>query len=291
METNRIRQFCTVVETENLRKSAEILNMSHSALSKSLKVLQFEIQKELLAQSGRNIVVTEEGKDFYKKALIFLNDEKKLLEPNNKTSNIMRIGTFEVFSTHLLGTHWNKYFKNTELNLYELLPGKLEQALNNNDIDFAITYEPIAMKNIEYVKIGTFEMGLYGKQDSFKGTSFENLPFVAPINPIEGTPTGTKGLDGWPEDRHSRKILYHVDMMESGLTLVRQGLAVIFIPHFVANSANYYLKDEYKFKNIPIPKKMKSVKRDIYIMKRNNQSETNEMRILAKLIRSECLNK
>jgi DNA-binding transcriptional LysR family regulator len=241
-------------------------------------------------QSGRNIVITNEGKDFYKKALEFLKQEEILVKKNSVNTHILRLGTFEVFSTHLIGTYWHKYFKETQLDLYELLPGNLEQALLNGEIEIGITYEPIPSKGIELIKIGTIEMGIYVRADRFPATSkLDHLPFAAPIRPIQGTPTGMKGLDGWPDDLLVRNVVYKVDMMESGLAFARQGLAAIFIPHFVARSMNLNLKSEYKLQHIPYPQKMKSIKRNVYLAKRNNQVESPLLRNLAKLIRSECL--
>lgn len=290
METNRIRQFCAVVEMENLRKAGELLGMSHSALSKSLKVLQNDIQKQLLMQVGRNIVITEEGRLFYKRALEFLKQEHVLLTKDIDAKEVVRIGTFEVFSTHLLGTTWSKYFQGTELNLRELLRGKLEEALIQNEIDYGITYDPVPMKGVEFVLLGKVEMGIFAKQGAYGAhTKLADINFVAPINPIEGNPTGMKGLDGWPDDLHPRKISYRVEMMESGLALVKQGSAAIFIPHFVATKMNLCLNDDFKLKEIPLPKLMKPVKRGVYLMKRNNQLETKNFRTLAKLIRNECL--
>lgn len=290
METNRIRQFCVVFETENLRKAAEVLGMSHSALSKSLKVLQVELKSTLLMQSGRNIIITDEGKAFYKKAVEFLKQEEILVAKSAVPTNTLRLGTFEVFSTHLIGTYWHKYFKDTQLDLYELLPGDLEKALLNNEVDIGITYEPIPTKGIEFIKIGVIEMGIYARADRFPASiKIDRLPFAAPVRPIQGTPSGVKGLDGWPDDLIARNVVYKVDMMESGLAFARQGLAAIFIPHFVARAMNLGLRDEFRLKVIANPAKMKSVKRNVYLVRRSNLGESSFVRNLGKLVREECL--
>ena len=59
METNRLRQFCTVVETGSFRKAADILGISHSGLFKSIKTLEEEVGFVLFLPSGRGIVVVE----------------------------------------------------------------------------------------------------------------------------------------------------------------------------------------------------------------------------------------
>ena len=84
-------------------------------------------------------------------------------------------------------------------------------------------------------------------------------------------------------------MVYQVDMLESGLAFARQGLAAIFIPHFVARSMNQNLKSEFKLQQIPHPPKMRAIKRHVYLVIRSNQVESPLLRNLAKLIRSECL--
>lgn len=290
METNRIRQFCTVAETVNLRKAADILHLSHSALSKSLKLLQIEIDQKLLIQSGRNILLTDEGRAFYIKAQEFLKQEAVLLTKEVNKLPVVKIGTFEVFSTHILGSYWHNYFPESDLELRELLPGKMEHALIDHQVDYAITFEPIAMKDIDYIRVGKMEMGIFVKKGSFKNVDIEDLPFVAPVQPIEGTPSGSKGLDGWPDDKIKRTIKYKVDMMESGLALARQGVAAIYLPTCVAKTHNLSVNENCKLVNYEKPQKLKTVKRDVFILKRQNTEENSQLRNLAKLIRHGVIN-
>lgn len=56
----------------------------------------------LLKPSGRNIVISDEGILFYKKALEFLKSEELLFQNKKVSENRLRLGTFEVFSTHLI---------------------------------------------------------------------------------------------------------------------------------------------------------------------------------------------
>ena len=81
--------------------------------------------------------------------------------------------------------------------------------------------------------MGTIEMGIHGLKGKFSSVDFSELPFVTPISPVSGAPTGVKGLDGWPENEIPRFCKFRVDMMESGLALVRAGEAVIYAPLFV----------------------------------------------------------
>ncbi len=288
METNRLKQLCVVHETGNLRKAAEILNMSHSALSKSLKVLQQELKLELLQQHGRGIVLTAEGKAFVVKAQAFLDMEKQMLAQNHRITDMYKIGAIESFSTHFLGMTWARHFPNQPLQIHEMSSGHLEDAVLNGQIDVAITYDPVPMKDLEFVSVGKVSMGIYHRKGSFKNMAFAKIPFIAPLIPSVGTPSSAKGLDGWPEHESPRNIQYRVDLMESGLALARSGQGAIFIPDFVAKTQNQALADDYKLIEHAMPQGLKKVERRVFLVTLESRQKEKMIRELKKMIESEC---
>lgn len=289
METNRIRQFCVLYELQNLRKASEVVGLSHGAFCKSLKVLQEELGEKLYQQEGRGLAITDFGHRFYNKAQVFLAQEKEFLFEDKSIKKAQKIGTFEVFSTHLLGSVWSKYFKDDALDLYEMLPGHLEKNLAEGNIDIGITYEPIPTPGIEFIKIGKIEMGIFAKSGHFLDQDILKIPFVAPVSPLEGSPTGVQGLDGWPDDKFPRTVKFRVDMMESGIALVRSGQCAIFLPKFVARHHNRMAQSEFHITERKLPVGMRPVTRHVYLLKRKSRVEGALDRIIAKLIRAECL--
>lgn len=289
METNRLRQFRIVAETSNLRKAAEFLGMSHSALSKSLKVLQDQLLMTLLIQRGRNIELTDEGIALLPRIDALLSLEDQLTKPPlEKSDQAFRVATFEVFSTHFLGQLWHQYFPSERLELRELLPGELEQAVADGHVDIGLTYEPIPLAGVDYLLLGSVEMGIYGLNGKFQGEPVSSLPFVAPVSPLKGVPSGIKGLDGWPEHKHLRQVKFRVDMMESGLALVRQGLAVIFIPKFLARFHNITIRPQYHLAYISQPKEMKLILRKVYLVLKKSTNEDVKVKKFARLVRKNC---
>ena len=87
-------------------------------------------------------------------------------------------------------------------------------------------------------------MKIYVRVGSFPHVLAQDLPFVAPVAPISGTPSGAKGLDGWPDHKFPRKVKFKVGMMETGLALVRAGEAAVFIAPFVADHHNRTVSPE-----------------------------------------------
>ncbi|MBL7554371.1 MAG: LysR family transcriptional regulator [Bdellovibrionaceae bacterium] len=290
METNRLRQFCAVYETKNLRRAAELLGMSHGALHKSLQNLQDELKTQLYMQDGRGIAITDRGLQFYPRAKQFLESEDQLTGDLSKSSEVrFRIGTYEVFSTHLIGGFWSEFMEETQLSLFEMLPGRIEEALVTQKIDVGITYEPSPKAGVRFLKLGKVRMGIFVKKGAFLNLPTEEIPFVAPITPLESVPSGAKGLDGWPYEQIDRKVIHSVDMMESGLALVRNGSCAIFLPLFVAHIHNKTVKEEYILEEKLMPKSIKPTYRDVFLALRIGSAEDQSIKRISKLIRKICI--
>ncbi len=285
METNRIRQFCTIAQTENLRKAADLLGISHGGLFKSLKVLEEELNISLFNREGRGIVLSDAGREFYPKALKFLTAHEELIS-NTSKFNEVKIGTFEVFSTYFFTSFIVPELKDSFISLKELVPGELEQALIENEIDFGITYEPIPTQGIDILKIAKCKMGIFGNKKYTN--SITTAPFAAPVKPINSLISGIKGLDGWPDEKIKRNIQFRVSMMETALQLCSNGNAIGFFPEFVIKSFNQSRKNELKLNELPAPKGAHNITRDIYIIKRKSHDESKMIKKIAKVIRTNC---
>ncbi|CBW27830.1 putative LysR-family regulatory protein [Halobacteriovorax marinus SJ] len=285
METNRLKQFITLYQTGNMRRASELLGISHSGLSKSLSILQDEFGANLYIPVGRGISFTDEGHALAKRIPAFLDSLDGILNLEKISDvKILRIGSFEVFTTYFAKT-LAPVFSEYELDFHELVPGRLEKALLNREIDMAITYEPIPYPGIEHLKITEIEMGAYTKKGAFKQEELLSIPFAAPAIPVEGAPTGVKGLDSWPDDKFKREIRYRVDLMETAISMCRNGLCAVFLPKFVASLHNEIVKAEYRLVERELPAKFKKVKRVVYLVKRESTVETKQIKKLARYIR------
>ena len=212
-----------------------------------------------------------------------------LYSVSHTDTEALKIGSFEVFTTYFLH-QLKSWLPEIELKLYELTPGKMEESVGKGLIDFGITYVPIPYEGVEFVEVGKLKMGVYKKTESFINQELGELPFVVPNFPLEGSPSGVKGLDSWPESAPDRKIKYRVDLMESALALCREGHCAVFIPDFVAKIHNQISHSDYQLDQWNPPKniadKIKNVVRTIYIVKRKSMEETAEIRKIARWIRS-----
>jgi DNA-binding transcriptional LysR family regulator len=291
MDINRIRYFLAVVETKSLRRAAELLMISPAALSKALKILESELGFTLLLAAGRGIDISYEGLQFAKKVAPLLNELEVLPRAiresgfESKRNKALRIGSFEVFTTYFLRALMKSLDEDVDLELRELIPGEMERALVNNEIDYAINYLPIPTQGIDFIQAGSIEMGIFGRSDFIKAKDALDLPFAIPIAPVSGTPNKVQGLDGWPEHKIARKAPYKVSMLESALELCRQGKAVIYAPTFLIEEHNAYVSEKYQLKKVPAPRGLGNQKFPVYLMKRKQDPESPVFNQIARAIR------
>ena len=159
-------------------------------------------------------------------------------------------------------------FDGYHLECLGLTPGAIEQAIMDAQADIAITYLPIPNPNLDILKITTIEMGIFGVKNKFQNNDFQDLEFVAPNKKVFGTPSKVKGLDGWPDHEIPRNVRYNVALMETALDLCRRGKCVGYFPKFVISLHNESVKPKYELKEIVPPKKLKSKKQNVYMIKR-----------------------
>lgn len=290
MDTNRLHQFKVVAETGNLRKAAELLHISHAGLFKSLRALESELGLELTTRDGRGIKITREGWKVYREIMPLLEAERRLKDAaasqRHPALPLVRLATFEVFSTYLAPLLTRALGTDKEIVFRELIPGKIEQSLVENRADLGVSYMAVPHADLDHIEVNRIEMGIFtGPAADFDTRDFAGIPFIVPLDPIEGSPTKARGLDGWPEDIHRRRIAYRVDLMETALALARQGQGAVYLPEFVAGLHNRVARPEFQLKRIKGPAGLPN-RFPIYLIKPRTMNEDKAVRRVASLLRS-----
>jgi len=291
MDFDRLRYFSTIAETKSMRKAAELLHISPAALSKAVKQLELEAGAKLIVPSGRGIAITDAGVRIAAATENILSQVEALRDEvagDSKKDQPLRVGSFEVFTTYFMGPLLREHINPPSLALHELIPGALEEALKKRQIDLGITYIPIPSSELDHMRVGAIEMGIFSKRGRFKETPFASWPFAIPVSPVQGSPNRVVGLDGWPEDRINRNVKFKVTLMESALEFCRRGVAVSFLPKFVVRLHNETVKEEFQLKQLDSPRGLNVERQPVYLVKRKSDPESKLMKQVAKAIRLEC---
>lgn len=287
MDINRLRYFCTICQTQSLTRAAEFLNLSPAALSKAMKLFEEEVGLELVRPSGRGIVITQEGLRLAEKGRQILEDVEQLpayAKGQRRDGQELRLGSFEVFTTYLLGELYAELAGSYDLVVHELTPGKIEEALVERKVDLGLTYVPVPHHDLDHLQVGKVRMGVFGLQGKFKNKSLDGLPFAVPVEPLQGSPTKAQGLDGWLPSYGARQVRFKVTLMESALELMRRGLAVAYLPSFVVDLHNEYVQPKYRLEELDFSIKSGNTA-PVYLVKRKDEKETALMKKIAKIVR------
>lgn len=285
METNRLRQFCAIVETGSMIKASQLLHITHSALSKSMKFLQDEVGFSLLRPAGRGITPTEQGIQVYQRAKEFLEQENNLFKfDKNPLSSTIKIGSVEIFLLSISEQFKQHLSDNNLISLLDLNPGHMEQMIERRQLDYGITYAPFPTEHVEIIEVGKYRLGCYFLKNLFEGKNISEIPFVAPSQVISNNPLGIKERDGWIDSLYPRHKKYSVNLLSTAIELTLQGLCAIYIPDFLAHKINTTRKNKEILVEYPLSKNQRNIQR-AFLLRHKDQKETATFKQLFKMVK------
>lgn len=288
MSIDRIRYFAAVVETKNLRKAAELVGISPPSMSKAISVLEYELGHKLTHADGRGIGITPKGLEIYKASVPLLEEYRNFhqrIKSEASSTHQLRLATFEVFSSHFIAA-FLRAEKAYEFLLLEMSPGKIEESILDGTVDFGLTYLPAPDSQLEYVEIGSFEMGIFGK-DSWAMEPFLEWPFAIPTTELKIHSSEIDSLDMWPRHAPKRTVKQRFELLETALQTSAQGSSVIYCPDFIVKLHNERVKANFHLSSLPHPtgyKKPKPLK--VYLVGKRGNINIELERKLAKFMRS-----
>lgn len=285
MEFNRIKYFRTVFEVGSIRRASEILNITPGALSKSVKVLEDELEEALFTPQGRNIIPSEFGQKFYSLSADLMNAYSKLKEnlSSLESADTFTIASWEVFSSYFCSKFAQESSTDFTLEVIERTPNNLEQSILSNQADVGITYAPIPHPDLEFIKAGFIEYGAFATKNNFKEKKLFEIPFAVPITVFPESPTGVKTLDNWPSEI-DRRVAYQFELLETALDVARFGKAAVFCPSLIISLQNESLLPKnqlHLIKHVSTPK----VVRQVYIVKRKSEPMNSKIKGLTSFLK------
>lgn len=145
---NQLSYFYKLAEKLNYRTAAEELLISEPALSKQIKQLENAFSVKLFNKVGRNIQLTEEGKQIALKIGQVLREVDALNQvvsqfddPNSATLKIGISGNQFIYKyVHRL----KEKFNNLKISIHEMETNMILSALKKNEIDIGVLYEDVS---------------------------------------------------------------------------------------------------------------------------------------------------
>ncbi len=250
---NLYKVFYDVCKYGSFSKTAEFTYTTQSAISKSIKKLEEELETQLFYRNSNGIELTDKGRElFYYIEQAYANlltAERNLLETENLERGTLNVGlpshiaTFFFFDK-IIDFH-NKY-PNIEITLISGSTGQLLELIDKHKIDIIIDTAPINTNNmeLEVTKLLTVSYGFvcnkknYDKYKNIKSVKdLEDVPLILPIN---GT-TNRKKLDElFIKNNIKPKKIINIHTSEVILNAVNHNLGIGYlISDIVKNDDNY----------------------------------------------------
>ncbi|MBL7546006.1 MAG: hypothetical protein JNL11_19460 [Bdellovibrionaceae bacterium] len=168
------------------------------------------------------------------------------------------------------------------MSFFELSPGQIETAVADGTVDFGITYISSPNKNVKYLNVANFESKVYTTNKKFLNLPFEDIPFVVPEDLLDFNPQNIKNRDGWKDSLQKRNIKFKTNSLATALPLVEAGHAAIYLPNFLTK---LFFKEVFFVSN---PRKIKTEKRNAFLVLRANADENLIINKVAKCLRQLC---
>lgn len=165
MEIRHLKLIKAIVEEGSITKAVDKLNLSQSALSHQLKEAEYQLGTAIFYRINKKLLLTKAGETIYETAVQIIDKlsdaESHIKEMIRGEHGEIRISTECYTSYHWLPSLMKKFhliFPNVDLKIVmEATHYPLEKLLQN-EIDMAITSDPIKDDNILYTEIFQDEM-------------------------------------------------------------------------------------------------------------------------------------
>ena len=139
------RIFYSVANNGNITKASEELLISQPAISKSIKNLENQLGGQLFTRTKRGVILTEEGKEFYKyikQAIEYINNaENKFSELTNLETGTIKIGISATLTKEFLLPYlsdFHKKYPKIKIEIITNISSELISKLRNGLIDIII---------------------------------------------------------------------------------------------------------------------------------------------------------
>ena len=204
---NLYKVFYDVCKYGSFSKTAEFTYTTQSAISKSIKKLEEDLETQLFYRNSNGIELTNEGRELFKYVeesyANLLTAERVILETQNLERGTLNIGlpshiaSFFFFDKII---DFHKKYPNIEIKLISGSTHQLLELIDKHEIDLIIDTAPINTSNMDLTVIDLFEVKYaficnkeqYDKYKHIK--SIKDLEEVPLIIPPKGT-SNRKKLD------------------------------------------------------------------------------------------------
>lgn len=160
MTLDQLRIFIQVAERQHLTQAADVLALTPSAVSASIKALENQYGTELFNRVGRRIELTEAGRIFLNEARATINSARAA-ELTLRELGSMKRGTLNIHASQTIASYWlpplmmrfHHQYQQIEINLIVGNTQQVAQSVNDGIADLGYVEGRVsdAMLNVQTV--------------------------------------------------------------------------------------------------------------------------------------------
>ena len=238
---NWLPAFRVVAETEHLPTASKVLHVTPSALSRTVRLLERELGRELFRRVGRRIELTESGE----RLLARLRDGMRHVYTGwVEALQATLMGDVHIASSGLLTTVYvqpalaglRAAHAGLIPHLHAAHPDHVAEQLLRGEIHIAFLSRSVRHPRLTTAHLGEESNGLYCgpghplfRKRKLSRTDILEHEFTAPLPDASGE-TG----DGWPRHLHRRVALY-AGHLEMGIRACEQGELLTVLPDVIGH--------------------------------------------------------
>ena len=250
---NLYKVFYDVCKYGSFSKTAEFTYTTQSAISKSIKKLEDDLETKLFYRNSNGIELTDKGRELFyyveKSYGNLLTAERIMLETENLERGKLNIGlpshiaSFFFFDKII---DFHAKYPNIEMTLISAGTGQLLDLIEKHEIDIIIDTAPINTNNMDLsvIELCTVKYGFICKKDNYDKykniKSLKDLEDVPLILPIKRTNNRKKLDQLFIKNNVNPKKIINIHTSEVILNAINHDLGIGYlISDIVKNDSNY----------------------------------------------------
>ena len=167
MQIESLKVFCDLVETKSFTRAAQINEVTQSAVSQTISVLERRFKSLLIERSKKNFRLTQEGEvcyDYSKQVLLTFDAlQNKLQEIDDVISGNIRVATVYTIGLHVLPPcvkRFLKRFPTVNVHVEYRRANQVYESVLSNVVDLGLVAYPVRDPKLEIVPVRRDKLAL-----------------------------------------------------------------------------------------------------------------------------------
>ena len=243
MDLRQLRYFVTLADTLHFGRAATLLHISQPPLSRQIAALEESLGVSLLKRSTRLVELTASGRHFHEQAKRIIAGLDSAVRSTQAIERgelgILRVGFTMAAAWSVLPPmikHYSDAFPQAEIQLSEVLPRELDDALMSGNVDVGIAFPWQRPPGLEYLAVLAEPLCAVvpsahplAQNDSIAVCDLANEPFIT--FPATTAPALHELVIGCCRDHgFEPRIRLETHLQQTIVNLVAEGLGVSLVP-------------------------------------------------------------